>query len=137
MYIDTSLMPVRCHGINKMTYQLKNLAISDRNMYMATVWQIAKLPHASNAINSLPISFLFRTTSRFLSFSSRPPPISFLSRTSSSDFFPFPHVLPDFIGHTRSCLPNFRNRHLWPHMSSQFSAKIMLRLGFDLWSAGN
>ena len=64
-------------------------------------------------------------------------PISFLSLTSSSDFFPFPHALPDFIGHTRSCLPNFRNRHLWPHMPSRFSAKIMLGLGFDLWSAGN
>ena len=57
---------------------------------MATVWQIAKLPHASNVINSSCL-----------------------------------------------CLPNFRNRHLWPHMPSRFSAKIMLRLGFDLWSAGN
>ena len=36
----------------------------------------------------------------------------------------------------RSCLPNF-NCQLWLHVPFRFSEKIILVLGFDLWSANN
>ena len=78
---------------------------------MATVWQIAKLPHAS----------------RSPSFPARPPPISFLSRTPSPILSGTParaFLIFVIVNYGPTRLPNFR-------------AKIMLGLGFDLWSAGN